>query len=115
MTDYMGSVDRARAWMYRGDNSLIRYLQGNSASWRGFHTWLHPFFSSDIAIGFGFGKDETFLRWLFLERARVFQALSIAPGGKRRPGRIRSSGAASKSVLDRGRGVAWWILIGSTT
>ncbi|MGX9178721.1 hypothetical protein, partial [Mesorhizobium sp. BHbdii] len=37
MTDYMGSVDRARAWMYRGDNSLIRYLQGNSASWRGFH------------------------------------------------------------------------------
>jgi hypothetical protein len=73
MTDYMGSVDRARAWMYRGDNSLIRYLQGNSASWRGF--------SSDIAIiGFGFGRDETFLRWLFLERARLFQALSLAPG-----------------------------------
>ncbi|MGX9575249.1 hypothetical protein, partial [Mesorhizobium sp. f-mel] len=37
MTDYMGSVYRARAWMYHGDNSLIRYLQGNSASWRGFH------------------------------------------------------------------------------
>ncbi|MER8441394.1 hypothetical protein NKH36_34055 [Mesorhizobium sp. M1312] len=83
MTDYMGSVDRARAWMYRGDNSLIRYLQGNSVSWRGFHTCLHPFFSSDIAIiGFGFGKDETFLRWLFLERARLFQALSVArPAG----------------------------------
>lgn len=83
MTDYMGSVDRAHAWMHRWDNSLIRYLQVNSASWRGFHTWLHPFFSSDIAIiGFGFGKDETFLRWLFLERARLFQRFpSHRPAG----------------------------------
>ncbi|TIY05037.1 MAG: hypothetical protein E5V16_23350 [Mesorhizobium sp.] len=53
MTDYMGSVDRARAWMYRGDNSLIRHLQGNSASWPGFHAGLHPFFSSDIARSLG--------------------------------------------------------------
>ncbi|CAH2406522.1 hypothetical protein MES5069_520170 [Mesorhizobium escarrei] len=42
MTDYMGSVDPARAWMYRGDNSLIRCLQGNSASWRGFHYMAAP-------------------------------------------------------------------------
>jgi hypothetical protein len=36
----------------------------------------------DAIIGFGFGKDEIFLRGLFLERARLFQALSIAcPAG----------------------------------
>ena len=74
LTHYMGSVHRARAWIYRTDNSLIRYLQGKSRSWNGIHTWLHPFFFSDIAlVGFGFGKDETFLRWLFLERARLYK------------------------------------------
>jgi hypothetical protein len=35
MTDDMGSVYRARAWMYRGDNSLIRYLQGNKCELAG--------------------------------------------------------------------------------
>lgn len=72
LTHYMGSVHRARSWIYRTDGSLIRYLQGKSRSWNGVHTWLQPFFCSDVAIlGFGFGKDETFLRWLFLERARL--------------------------------------------
>jgi hypothetical protein len=72
LTHYMGSVHRARSWIYRTDRSLIRFLHGKSISWDGMHTWLQPFFFSDIAIiGFSFKRDETFLRWLFLERARL--------------------------------------------
>lgn len=83
LSDYMGSVDRARTWIYRGDASLISYMQGKGRSWRGRHTWLHPFFTTDIAmIGFGFGKDETFFRWLFLERARLY---------KRFPSKVRKA------------------------
>ncbi|RWE61124.1 hypothetical protein [Mesorhizobium sp.] len=82
MTDYMGSVDRARASMYRGDNSLIRHLQGNSASWRGFHAGLHPFFSSDIArsLGLALARMKPFCAGGFLS---AFGSFKRFPSGRR--------------------------------
>lgn len=78
LRDYMGSVQRARSWIYHGENSLVRYFKQDKQSWRGFQTWLHPLFTCDIAlVGFGFGKDETFLRWLFLERARLHKQFPL--------------------------------------
>ena len=42
------------------------------SSWRGSGTWLEVFFCCPLMIvGFSFGKDENFLRWLILERARL--------------------------------------------
>lgn len=74
LTHYMGAVERARGWLYKTDESLMKYGKGESKHWLGGHTWLDAFFFSDIAIiGLELGKDETFLRWLFLERARFFK------------------------------------------
>ncbi|RWE64461.1 MAG: hypothetical protein EOS50_27800 [Mesorhizobium sp.] len=82
MTDYMGSVDRARAWMYRGDNSLIRHLQGNSASWPGFHAGLHPFFSSDIArsLGLALVRMKPFCAGGFLSALGSFKRFPSGAG-----------------------------------
>lgn len=78
---YMGSVARARQWIQGRNKSLLGYAQDKAEFWRGSKTWLHAFFFSDIAMfGLEFGKDETFLRWLFLERARFFKRF---PGNKR--------------------------------
>lgn len=72
LTHYMGSVQRARALVYRGQDSLrARAFRGN-ASWRGQNTWLDILFFCPLLIfGFACKRDENLLRWLFLERARL--------------------------------------------
>lgn len=71
LTHYMGSVQRARPWVY-GRKSLRANARNSGDSWRGANTWLEVLFFCPLMIfGFGFGKDENFLRWLFLERARL--------------------------------------------
>ncbi|PQA75147.1 hypothetical protein [Brucella oryzae] len=71
LTHYMGSVQRARTWVY-GNEGLRASAKSGAQQWRGSNTWLDIFFFSPILmLGFRFGKDENFLRWLFLERARI--------------------------------------------
>lgn len=71
LTHYMGSVQRARPWVY-DRNGLRANAKGRESAWRGAESWLETLFFCPLAlIGFGFGKDEHFLRWLFLERARL--------------------------------------------
>ncbi|UOA15995.1 hypothetical protein [Sulfitobacter dubius] len=82
LTHYMGSVHRARSWVYGGENSLRGMLKDGERSWRGLDTWLDVIFFCPIVIfGFSFGKDENFLRWLFLERAKL-QKISPEPAKK---------------------------------
>ena len=73
LTHYMGAVQRARTWVYRGDNALRGLAaKRGEATWTGQNTWLDVLFFCPLMIfGFGFNKDENFLRWLFLERARL--------------------------------------------
>ncbi|WP_269584233.1 hypothetical protein [Roseibium sp. Sym1] len=71
LTHYMGAVQRARSWVY-GKRGIRMNAKEMRTDWPGSNTWLEPIlFSPLIILGFGFGKDETFLRWLFLERARL--------------------------------------------
>jgi hypothetical protein len=71
LTDYMGSVEKARKLIHNGDDSLFRGKRQNY--WKGHQTWLHIWFNMPIIIfGFGFGIDEIFLRWLLIERKRYF-------------------------------------------
>jgi len=69
LTDYMGSVERARKLIHNGEDSLFR---GKLQSyWKGHQTWLHIWFNIPIIIlGLGYGIDEIFLRWLLIERKR---------------------------------------------
>ena len=54
--------------------ALLNYADGREHSWPGDRTWLQIIlFKPLVIIGFGFGKDETFMRWLLLERARLYE------------------------------------------
>lgn len=73
LTHYMGAVQRARPWIHGGKSSLRSLGEQNSdQNWPGRDSWLDVLFFCPLMIfGFAFRKDESFLRWLFLERARL--------------------------------------------
>lgn len=71
LTHYMGSVQRARSWLY-GERGLRAQAKHGNDTWRGRESWLDIILFCPLVIfGFTFGKDESFMRWLFLERARI--------------------------------------------
>ncbi len=77
LSHYMGSVHQARRWMHRGDDRLFADRKAIDR-WRGRNTWLDAFFANDLLIfGLGLGRDEVFLRWLLIERARYFRKFGI--------------------------------------
>lgn len=73
LTHYMGSVERVRSWLHRGnERSLFRGK--NVDGWTGFSTWLHIIFNKPLMIlGLGLEENEVFLRWLLIERAKYFK------------------------------------------
>ena len=63
--------------MHRGDDRLFADA-GAIEHWKGLNTWLDAFFANDLLIfGLGLGRDEVFLRWLLIERARYCQKFGI--------------------------------------
>ena len=73
LTHYMGSVQRARSWFYRGKERSL-FSGPNVRNWRGVGTWLHIVFNKPLLfIGLGLEENEVFLRWLLIERARYFR------------------------------------------
>lgn len=71
LTHYMGSAQRARDWLHRGERRL--FAAEDPAIWSGRRTWLHVLFNKPLLIfGLGLGENEVFLRWLLIERARYF-------------------------------------------
>lgn len=73
LTHYMGSVQRARKWIHSEEDGRL-FSEKNTQRWRGVNSWLHTIFNNDILIfGIRLDKDEVFLRWLLIERARYFR------------------------------------------
>jgi hypothetical protein len=71
LTHYMGSVQRARGWLHRGENRLFE-AKGR-LRWDGRQTWMHLTFNKPLLfLGLGLRESEVFLRWLLIERARYF-------------------------------------------
>ena len=70
LSDYMGSVERARK-MIQG-NSLEECFEGkNQSYWAGYNTWLHIIFNKSLFIfGLGLEENEVFLRWLLIQRTK---------------------------------------------
>lgn len=70
LSDYMGSVERARK-MTQG-NKLEEYFYGkNQSYWKGYNTWLHIIFNKSLFIfGLGLEENEVFLRWLLIQRTK---------------------------------------------
>jgi hypothetical protein len=76
LTDYMGSVERARRLIHKGDDRLFNGKNQND--WNGKDTWLHIWFNCPIIIvGLKLKSDEIFIRWLLIERERYFKAFPL--------------------------------------
>jgi hypothetical protein len=75
LTDYMGSVEKARNWIHKGDSRLFNGK--NQGNWRGKDTWLHIWFNMPlIIVGLKLESQEVFIRWLLIERERYFKQFS---------------------------------------
>ena len=73
LSHYMGSVERARALIHKGDGKRL-YADKGGQRWNGRPTWLHIIFNNDLLfIGLGLDISEVFLRWLLIERAKYFK------------------------------------------
>ena len=76
LSHYMGSVQRARSWIHRGEDRL--FSGNNVREWQGARTWLHVVFHKPLLIfGLGLKESEVFLRWLLIERARYFRKFPV--------------------------------------
>lgn len=74
LSHYMGSVQRARSWLYSQKSGSLFQNGSFLTKWRGKHTWLQIILSKPLLImGLSFDVDEVFLRWLLIERAKYFK------------------------------------------
>lgn len=72
LSHYMGSVERARALIHKGEKRL--FVDRHRDNWNGSNTWLDCLFHRDLLfIGLGLDSAEVFLRWLLIERAKYFK------------------------------------------
>lgn len=73
LSHYMGSVGRARSLLHEGKEGNL-FTGKNQSKWKGYKTWLHIIFNKSLFIfGLGLEENETFLRWLLIERSKYFR------------------------------------------
>jgi hypothetical protein len=74
LSHYMGSVERARRWLHRRDDSKL-FGGKDAPNWRGATSWLHIVFNTPLLIfGLKLEENEVFFRWLLIQRAQYFKA-----------------------------------------
>ncbi len=74
LTHYMGSVHRARNWIYQNDCKSLRAPEGITR-WPGKDTFLQIMMTRPLVfVGLSLGMDEVFLRWLLIERKKYFMS-----------------------------------------
>lgn len=73
LSHYMGSVERARGWLHKGNERRL-FSGKNTNEWDGAISWLHIVFNSPLVVfGLSLEENEVFFRWLLIERARYFK------------------------------------------
>ena len=73
LSEYINQTARARDFLHK-DEKIMDFDLKNRPHWNGSNTWLHIIFNTSLCfIGLGLDVNETFLRWLLLERARYFK------------------------------------------
>lgn len=72
LSQYMGSVERARG-LIQGKKGTGLYAATQKKPWAGTNTWLDLIFHKSLCfVGLGLEENETFLRWLLIERVKYF-------------------------------------------
>ena len=70
LSDYMGSVERARK-MIQGNNLEDYFTEKNQSYWKGYNTWFHIISNKSLFLfGLGLEENEVFLRWLLIQRTK---------------------------------------------
>ena len=104
LSHYMGSVERARSWIYR-EGAKRLFSKRGYADWAGCQSWLHVVFNCPLILfGLALDENEVFLRWLLIERARYFKTFP----DRRQPAWYVHQGAlrdVGKAFFLRGIGV----------
>lgn len=73
LTSYTRQGKRALDYLNSG-NYDDDFSGKNQSHWKGMNTWLHLIFNCDLFImGLGLDEQETFLRWLLIERMKYFR------------------------------------------
>jgi hypothetical protein len=73
LSHYMGSVNRARTILNKGNQERLFSGQKEN-NWNGHKTWLYIVFNKSLFIfGLCLEENETFLRWLLIQRAKYFK------------------------------------------
>ncbi len=72
LSEYTGLSARVRSFLHK-EESIDDFNLKNQNYWKGYNTWLHIIFNSSLCIfGLALDENETFLRWLLIERAKYF-------------------------------------------
>lgn len=73
LMDYMNFITRARGWIRSGSGARWKNLD-KYGEWEGANSWLDLFFHKPVVIaGLALDVQETPLRWLLIQRARLFR------------------------------------------
>jgi len=81
LSHYMGSVAKARGLIHNTDESNL-FSGKNVSYWKGCKSWLHIIFNKSLFVfGLGLEENETFLRWLLIQRIRYFRKFSTPHKG----------------------------------
>lgn len=74
LSDYMRLTEKAWEKIHKDSFFETDMFAGkNTNNWKGYRTWLHIIFNKSLFImGLNLGENETFLRWLLIQRAKYF-------------------------------------------
>jgi len=74
LSDYMRITEKAWEKIHKDSFFETDMFAGkNTNYWKGCKTWLHIIFNKSLFImGLNLGENETFLRWLLIQRAKYF-------------------------------------------
>ena len=74
LSQYTLQSKRASEFIHSAASYEDNFRSKNQEIWRGHNTWLHLIFNCDLCIlGLSIDTQETFLRWLLIERAKYFK------------------------------------------
>ena len=73
LSEYTGLSSRVQSYLYEKDR-LDDFDVKTNNRWNGIDSWLHIIFNRSLCVfGLALEEDETFLRWLLIERAKYFR------------------------------------------
>lgn len=73
LSEYINLTSRARNFIHSNE-AIDNFDKKNKSMWNGYHTWMHLIFNSNLCIiGLALDEQETFLRWLLIERIKYFK------------------------------------------